>query len=328
MKKKSVILSGMRPTGRLHLGNYLGALKNWVRLQDEYMCYYEIADWHALMSDFDNPGSVTELCRDMVCVWLAVGLDPDKCVMFRQSDVSEHLELFFIFATITPLGWLERCPTYKEALQNVQDKDLRNYAFLGYPSLQAADIALYRADKVPVGKDQLPHLELTREIVRRFNHLYSSDVMVEPDEILTEVQKLNGTDGRKMSKSYNNTILITEESADLKKKVSMMITDPERIHPDDKGHPEVCTVYEYRKIFSADPASVEKRCRGGSMGCVECKKGLLEDLEALIAPVREKYRHYRDNPGEVDRILGEGNRKAREAAAANLKKFREAMSFG
>ncbi len=210
MTARKVILSGMRPTGRLHLGNYLGALQNWVRLQDEYECFFEIADWHALMSDYKNPSDVWDFGLDMMCVWLAVGLDPKRCVMFRQSDIEEHLELFFILSTITPLGWLQRCPTYKEALENMKEsEDIRNYSFLGYPALQAADIALYRANFVPVGVDQLPHLEFTRELVRRFNNLYETDIMVEPNEILNKVDKLSGTDGRKMSKSYGNTIYLT-----------------------------------------------------------------------------------------------------------------------
>ncbi|MFC2060925.1 tryptophan--tRNA ligase [Elusimicrobiota bacterium] len=326
---KEIVLSGMRPTGRLHLGNYFGALKNWVKLQDEYMCYYEIADWHALMSDYDDPDTIYKQCQDMICVWLAVGLDPSKCVMFRQSEVHEHLQLYFILSTVTPLGWLERCPTYKEALQNIEEKDIRNYAFLGYPVLQAADIVLYNANKVPVGKDQLPHLELTRELVRRFSHIYSAEVMVEPDALMTKVQKLSGTDGRKMSKSYGNTIFITEEKETLEKKVSSMITDPERIHPTDIGHPEVCTVFEYHKIFSQEEtAQIEKDCKAGKTGCVQCKKTLMGNLEKLISLYRDKYLHYKQNPEEVNNILEEGNAKAREFAAANLKKFREAMKFG
>jgi tryptophanyl-tRNA synthetase len=321
-------MSGMRPTGRLHLGNYFGALKNWVELQDEYLCYFAIADWHALMSSYDDPSSVNADGQDMLCVWLAVGLDPSKCVFFRQSDIQEHLDLFFIFSTITPLPWLERCPTYKEALQNIEEKDIRNYAFLGYPALQAADIAIYRADKVPVGKDQLPHLELTREIVRRFNHLYNTDVMVEPEELLTKVQKLTGTDGRKMSKSYGNTIYITEEKESLAKKVKSMITDPARIHPTDEGHPEVCTVFEYHNIFpDSDVKEIESSCKGGTIGCVACKKKLGAKLDDLIAPIREKYEYYKNNMDKVHKILEDGNSSAREAASSNLKMFRKAMKY-
>jgi tryptophanyl-tRNA synthetase len=326
--KKEIILSGMRPTGRLHLGNYFGALKNWITLQDKYLCYYMIADWHAIMSDYDDPASVKENSLDMICVWLAVGLDPEKCVMFRQSDVLEHLELFFIYSALTPLPWLERCPTYKEALQNIKEKDIRNYAFLGYPALQAADIALYRANKVPVGKDQLPHLELTREIIRRFNGIYNTDVMVEPDALLTKVEKLTGTDGRKMSKSYGNTIFITEDKDSLVKKIKSMITDPARIHPTDKGHPDVCTVYEYHKIFTTDELKeIETKCKGGLTGCVQCKKILIERLEAVIAPIREKYKYYKENPEIVNKILEDGNSKAGEAAKANMNKFRKAMKY-
>lgn len=325
---KEIILSGMRPTGRLHLGNYFGALKNWVNLQDEYMCYYMIADLHALMSDYDDPASVKDSCYDMLCVWLAVGLDPAQCIIFRQSDVPEHLELFFIYSTITPLPWLERCPTYKEALQNIKEKDIRNYAFLGYPALQAADIGMYCTDKVPVGKDQLPHLELTREIIRRFNGLYSTNVMVEPDALLTKVQKLKGTDGRKMSKSYGNTIYITESTKDLTKKIRSMITDPARIHPTDKGHPEVCTVFDYHKIFSnAEVKEIESKCMGGEIGCVKCKNILNEKLENIIAPIRDKYNEYKNNKEKVNKILEEGNARAGEAAGKNLNKFKKAMKY-
>lgn len=325
---KEIILSGMRPTGALHLGNYFGALKNWVKLQNEYRCYYFIADWHALMSDYDEPATVKKYSEDMLCVFLAVGLDPSKCVIFRQSDVPAHLELFFIFSAITPLSWLERCPSYKEALQNIENKDIRNYAFLGYPALQAADIAIYSADKVPVGKDQLPHLELTREIIRRFNHLYSTDVMVEPEALLTQFQKLNGTDGRKMSKSYGNTIYITEKKDELTKKVKSMITDPERIHPTDIGHPEVCTVGGYHKIVSEDNLDeIILKCRTGKIGCVQCKNMLIENLDNLISPIREKYNYYKENMAEVNRILNEGNECARQTAGENLNKFKEAMKY-
>ena len=325
---KKTILSGMRPTGRLHLGNYFGALKNWVELQDEYNCYYFIADWHALMSDYESPESVMESGMDMLCVWLAVGIDPEKCVMFRQSDITEHLELFFIYSTITPLAWLERCPTYKEALENIEGKDIRNYSFLGYPALQAADITIYRADNVPVGKDQLPHLELTREIVRRFNHLYNTDVMVEPEALLTKVEKLSGTDGRKMSKSYGNTILITEEKEDLRKKIRSIITDPARIHPTDEGHPEVCTVFEYQKIFSKQELSdIEARCRAGKIGCVECKNMLNEKLENLIAPIRDKYKEYKEDKEKVNNILQQGNEAASEVCRRNMDLFKKAMKY-
>ncbi|MFW6134738.1 MAG: tryptophan--tRNA ligase [Elusimicrobiota bacterium] len=327
--KKEAILSGMRPTGRLHLGNYLGALKNWVELQDKYNCYFEIADWHALMSDYETPEKVARRSFDMLCVWLAVGLDPSKCVMFRQSDVMEHLELYFIFSTITPISWLERCPTYKEAIRNVKDKDLNNYAFLGYPALQAADIAIYKANKVPVGKDQLPHLEITREIVRRFNHMYKTDQMIEPDALLTKVQKLRGIDGRKMSKSYNNTIFLTEEKKDLKKKVNSMITDPERIHPTDRGHPDVCTVFEYHKIFSKDEVKkIETKCKKAQTGCVDCKKKLFKNLDKIISPIREKYNYYKDNKDKVNKILEDGNAAAGVTAKANLKDFRKSMKYG
>ncbi len=327
--KKKIILSGMRPTGRLHLGNYLGALQNWVKLQDEYNCYFEIADWHAMTSEFKNPKEIKENCRDMLCVWLAVGLDPNKCTIFKQSDVPQHLELYFIFSAITPLGWLRRCPTYKEALGNIDNDDIKNYAFLGYPALQAADIALYRSGKVPVGEDQLPHLEMTREIVRRFNYLYDTDIMVEPEEILTRVARLKGTDGRKMSKSYSNTVFLTEDKKTLKQKINQMVTDPERIRIDDTGHPEVCSIFDYKKIFDSNNVKdIKSSCRSGEIGCVECKKLMYEKLEEFIGPVREKYRYYKENPDRVDEILYLGNKQAQKVAAKNLTDFKKAMQYG
>ncbi len=327
-RKKGIVLSGMRPTGRLHLGNFLGALTNWVDLQEKYRCYFEIADWHALMSNYENPEMIREHSMDMACIWLAAGIDPEKSVLFRQSDIPEHLELYFILSSITPLGWLERCPTYKEALSNIESNDIRNHAFLGYPVLQAADIALYRADSVPVGKDQLPHLEMTREIVRRFNHLYSTDIMVEPKEILTVVKKLKGVDGKKMSKSYGNTIFITENSENIKRKVKSMITDPARIKISDRGHPDVCSVYDYHKIFSKKCVKdIEKKCRNAQIGCVKCKDILTENLEKKISPIREKYIYYRENPQKVNKILKEGNRRASIAAEKNLREFRKAMKY-
>lgn len=325
---KETILSGMRPTGRLHLGNYLGALRNWVNLQDDYTCNYFIADWHALMSDYENPENIYANSIDMVMVWLAAGIDPEKSIIFRQSDIPEHLELYFILSTMTPLGWLQRCPTYKEAMDNLKEKDITNYAFLGYPTLQAADITLYKAHRVPVGKDQLPHLEMTRELVRRFNHLYSTDIMVEPGELLTKVEKLQGTDGRKMSKSYKNTIFITEESDSLIKKVNSMITDPARIRKNDPGHPEVCTVYEYHSIFTeSDKDSIAEECKKGTIGCVDCKKKLFNSLEELISPIREKYNSLKKQPDEVISILKKGNAKASLIASNNLKSFKKVMNF-
>ncbi len=318
----------MRPTGKLHLGNYVGALKNWLKLQDEYKCYYEIADWHAMMSDYESPFLVKDQCRDMLCVWLAVGIDPEKSVIFIQSDVLGHLELYFILSVITPVSWLERCPTYKEALENIENKDIRNYAFLGYPALQAADIAIYRAGFVPVGYDQLPHLELTREIIRRFNFLYKTNIMVEPEALLSEVQKLCGTDGRKMSKSYNNTIYLTESKENLKKKIFSMITDPERIHPQDLGHPDICTVFEYQNVFSpAQTEEIKIKCSKGKIGCVHCKKTLFENLEKLISPIREKYNYYMNNKEVTDKILEKGNKEAALATSENLRNFKTAMKL-
>ncbi len=325
---KGVILSGMRPTGRLHLGNYLGALKNWVKLQDEYECFFLIADWHALMSEYERADRLRENSLDMLCVWLASGLDPERCVMFRQSDICQHLELFFILSALTPVSWLERCPTYKEAVENSSTKDIANYAFLGYPALQAADIALYRAGHVPVGVDQLPHLEFTREIVRRFNNFYGGDLIPEPEPVLTEVVKLSGTDSRKMSKSYGNTILITEEPKELSRKINSMVTDPGRARASDPGNPEICTVFEYHKIFSPEALpAVESACRNAERGCVACKKELGLNLEKLISPIREKYLYYKENSDKVTKILEEGNSRASSRARENMRIFRKAMRY-
>ncbi|NLB34269.1 MAG: tryptophan--tRNA ligase [Elusimicrobia bacterium] len=326
--KKEIILSGMRPTGKLHLGNYFGALRNWVSLQDEYECFFEVADWHALMSDYAEPGKVRENSFDMVCVWLACGIDPKKSVIFRQSDVPEHLELYFILSTLTPIAWLERCPTYKEALANIEGNKIRNFSFLGYPALQAADIALYRADKVPVGVDQLPHLEFTREVVRRFNSYYDTEVMVEPDALLTDVLKLPGTDSRKMSKSYNNTIHITEDKETLEKKVLSMVTDPARIRVSDKGHPEVCSVFAYHNIFSSEAtARISDECKAAQRGCVDCKRELIENMESSLGEFRDKYLYYTENPDKVNNILDDGNRRASERAKKNMRLFRDKMKY-
>ena len=295
MKKR--ILSGMRPTGRLHLGHLVGALSNWVRLQDEYECYYMVADWHALMSEYEKPKGMRENSYEMVRDFIAAGIDPDKSVIFVQSHVPEHLELAMIFSDITPLAWVERCPTYKEQLREIKERELTTYGFLGYPVLQAADIALYKANAVPVGIDQLPHLELTREIVRRFNTLYKKNLFPEPEPILTRASKLLGLDNRKMSKSYNNFIALSDTPEVIIKKVGAMITDPERIKLSDKGHPHKCTVFSYYKVFASenDVKEVEQYCKNAHKGCTECKKSMADLLVEYLRPMREKRNWLKEN---------------------------------
>lgn len=263
---KKIILSGTRPTGNIHLGNYFGALENWVRLQEDYDCHFFIADWHALTTGYADTEKLKENTLSLMADFLAVGLDPDKSTLFLQSSVLEHAELFLLLGMNTPLSWLERCPTYKDLMANMGEKDIATYGFLGYPALQAADILIYKADFVPVGEDQLPHLEITREIARRFNYIYGKEVFPEPMPLLTKSKVLPGTDGRKMSKSYNNTIALADTPEEVKKKVMSMITDPARIRKDDPGHPDVCTVFAFHKVFNESMVpEIESSCKGGSI---------------------------------------------------------------
>ena len=320
------IVSGMRPTGKLHLGNYEGALKNWVKLQDQYQCFYFVADWHALTSDYADTSKIKENTLAMVTDWLAAGLDPNKCVIFAQSLVPQHAELHLIFSTLTPLGWLERVPTYKEMRENITDKDIGNYAFFGYPVLQAADICMYKADYVPVGKDQAAHIELTREIARRFNQFFG-DVFPEPQALHTEVLQLTGLDGRKMSKSYNNTIELGDAPDVIQAKARKMITDRTRIKRTDPGHPEDCDVCKMHRLFV--PATVADQfdtdCGGAGIGCVDRKKALAEALIEYLAPITERLNYYREHQDEVRDVLLEGSKKAREEAARIMTEVRSAM---
>ena len=322
------ILSGMRPTGKLHLGNYEGALKNWVKLQDSYQSYHFVADWHALTSDYADTSLFKENTMAMVTDWLAAGLDPNKCTIFVQSLVPEHAELHVYFSAVTPLGWLERVPTYKEQRENITDKDLGNYAFLGYPVLQAADICMYKADYVPVGQDQVAHVELTREIVRRFNNFYG-DVFPEPEALLTATPKLTGTDGRKMSKSYNNTIELSDSPDTIRAKTRQMITDRSRVKKVDPGHPEACDVCQMHRMFV--PAEVADRfdddCRNARIGCVDRKKALAEALIEYLEPITTRLNHYREHQDEVRDILMEGTRRAREEAERVMGEVRRAMKI-
>jgi tryptophanyl-tRNA synthetase len=327
MTIKKRILSGMRPTGKLHIGHLVGALNNWVKLQDEYQCFYMIADWHALMSEYEDPKHLKESCYEMVRDFVACGLDPAKSVIFVQSHVPEHLELAMIFSDITPLAWVERVPTYKEQLREVKGRDLTTYGFLGYPVLQAADIAVYKADAVPVGIDQIPHLELTREIVRRFNGLYKADLFPEPAAIMTKTSKLLGLDNRKMSKSYNNFIALSDSPDVIRKKVSVMITDAQRIKLGDKGHPDICNVFSYYAAFTKPENLLEVRewCEGARKGCTECKKGLAEILIKFLEPIQQRRNKLSDS--QVEDIIREGGKRARAVAGQTMGEVKKLINF-
>lgn len=318
----------MRPTGKLHLGNYEGALKNWVKLQDSYESYHFVADWHALTSDYADTSKINENSMLMVTDWLAAGLDPSKATIFVQSLVPEHAELHIYFSAVTPLGWLERVPTYKEQRENITDKDLGNYAFLGYPVLQAADICMYKAHYVPVGQDQVAHVELTREIVRRFNNFYG-DVFPEPEALLTASPKLTGTDGRKMSKSYNNTIELSDSPDVILSKVRQMITDRTRIKRVDPGHPEDCDVCQMHRLFveAGVADQFDDDCRNARIGCVDRKKALAQAMIDYLAPITDRVNYYRDHQDEVRDIILEGSRRAREEAGRVMGEVRRAMKI-
>src|SRR5579862_5977929 len=322
------VLSGMRPTGKLHLGNYVGALDNWVRMQDEYQCFFEVADWHALTTDYADTSGVKQNSIEVALDWLAAGLDPEKSVIFIQSHVPAHAELHLLFSMITPLGWLERVPTYKEQRENIQDKDLGTYGFLGYPVLQAADILVYKGDVVPVGEDQVAHVELTREIARRFNGFYGT-VFPEPQSLLTIAPKLPGTDGRKMSKSYGITILLTDSEPVVRQKLKTMVTDPARVRRSDPGNPDVCPVGDLHKIFSSKEtmAKVYEGCRSASIGCIECKGWAANSLVQLLIPMQERRKKFEDNPRLAWDILETGSQRARKTAAATMADARAAMGM-
>lgn len=328
MEKKRV-LSGMRPSGKLHLGNFLGALSNWNDLQQDYQCFFFIADWHALTSDYADTSEIKSNIVEMGIDWLACGLDPEKSTLFIQSRVPEHAELHLLLSMITPLPWLERVPSYKEQRQEIKDKDLETYGFLGYPVLQAADIIIYKADFVPVGIDQAPHVEMTREIVRRFNNLYKKTVFSEPAVLLTEVPKLAGTDGRKMSKSYNNAIYLSNPPKVIEGKLKTMMTDPQRVRRTDPGNPDVCPVFSLHKIFSSDEerANIDPACRTAAIGCIDCKEILAKNLLARMSPVYEKRTRLAEKPSDVLEILENGSQRARQVAARTLAEAREAMKI-
>ena len=320
----------MRPTGRLHLGNLHGALDNWIQLQDQYDCFFFVADWHALTTDYADTARVRENTWEMLLDWLGAGLDPERCTLFIQSEVKEHAELYLLLGMITPLPWLERNPTYKEQQQQLHQKDLSTYGFIGYPVLQAADIIIYKANGVPVGKDQLPHVELTREIARRFNHIYNREVFPAPDALLTEVPVLPGTDGRKMSKSYDNCLYITEPAEDLRQKILRMMTDPRRARRSDPGDPDVCPVFPYHKLYSSpeEMAEAAQGCRTASIGCVDCKKVVIQNILERLGPIRERREALEKDMGKVKSIIRESTDQSRQVARKTMEEVREAVSLG
>ncbi len=395
------VLSGMRPTGRLHLGHYHGVLKNWLHLQNEYQCLFFVADWHALTTHYDSPEVIDANARDMVIDWLAAGVDPAQATLFVQSRVIEHAELHLLLSMMTPLGWLERVPTYKDQQEKLSSKDLSTYGFLGYPLLMSSDILIYRANRVPVGEDQIPHLEFARELARRFNHMYGREpgfedkaraavkklgskkarvyedcrtayqekgdeealasakallndaqnlsmndrerlfgylegsgkmILVEPEALLTEASKMPGLDGQKMSKSYNNTIALREDPDTVTKKIRTMPTDPARVRRTDPGNPANCPVWQFHQVYSDDGVRqwVTAGCTSAGIGCIECKQPVIDAVLAELAPIRERARHYEENPDQVRNILADGCEKAQELARDTMRDVREAMglSFG
>ncbi|MBN4075714.1 tryptophan--tRNA ligase [Gammaproteobacteria bacterium AH-315-E17] len=392
------VLSGMRPTGRLHLGHYHGVIKNWIKLQHEYECFLFVADWHALTTDYANPQAIEAHVWDMVIDWLAAGVSPNAATLFIQSRVPEHAELHLLLSMMTPLGWLERVPSYKDMQENLKEKELDTYGFLGYPLLQSADILIYRAGGVPVGADQVAHVELTREVARRFNHLYGREpdfevlakaavkkmgkkaaklysalrksyqeegdqeallkaqallkeqqnitlgdrerlfgyvegvgkmILAEPQALLTQAAKMPGLDGRKMSKSYNNTIGLREDDDDIMRKLKTMQTDPARVRLSDPGDPDKCPVWQFHEVYSNESTRnwVQEGCRSAGIGCLECKQPIIDAVVAEVKPIKEKAKQYEENPATVRAIITEGTEKAREVAKETLNDVRQAMGL-
>jgi tryptophanyl-tRNA synthetase len=325
---KKRILSGMRPTGPLHLGNLHGALSNWKKMQEDYECFFFIADWHALTSDYDVTAPIQGYIMDIFIDWLSAGLSPEKCTLFVQSHTKEHAELFLLLSMITPLPWLERNPTYKEQIAQLKNKDLSTFGFLGYPVLQAADIIMYKANGVPVGIDQAPHVELTREIARRFNHFYG-EIFPIPETILTETSKILGIDRRKMSKSYNNAIFLSDSPDEIRNKVSQMITDPQRARRTDPGNPDVCNVFSFHQLYSNQQTvqSIDHECRKAQIGCVECKQMMAENLIIALKPVHEQRAYYEAHLDKVRAIIEDGDQKARVVARKTMEQVRAAIKI-
>lgn len=325
---KERVLSGMQASGKLHLGNLMGALKNWVDLQDRYDCFYFIADWHALTTNYSNPELIKESTQDLLVNFIAAGLDPEKSTLFIQSMVPQHAELHLLLSMITPIGWLERVPTYKEKQEQLKDKDLSTYGFLGYPVLQTADIIIYRAKYIPVGIDQFPHLELSREIARRFNYLYK-DIFPEPEGLLTEYPKVPGLDGRKMSKSYDNAIYLSDPPEIVEKKILTMMTDPARKRRTDRGEPELSPVYQLHKIFSSEEELLEVAhgCRTAEIGCIDCKKILIKNIFHYMEPIWERRKRLLSEPNRLFEIAIRGSEKAKLVAEQTMIMVKEAMKL-
>ncbi len=321
------VLSGTRPTGKLHIGHLLGAIENYKKLQGQD-AFFMIADLHALTTEYEHKTAIAQNVQEVIVDYLAGGLEPEKCTIFVQSEVQEHAMLSLLFSMITPLGWLERNPTYKDQLKELKGKELHTHGFLGYPVLQAADIALYKAEKVPVGEDQLPHLELTREIIRRFHHLYQKNIFPEPEAVLTQVPKVPGLDGRKMSKSYGNCIYLADSREIVTKKVKGMVTDPARKVRTDKGHPEVCPVFFHHKLFNKEKCdTVAHECRNALRGCVDCKMEMAEKMNEFMDPIRERRESWMKKTKEIRQILDRGALRAREVASKTLKEALEAIGL-
>jgi tryptophanyl-tRNA synthetase len=325
---KERVLSGMQASGKLHIGNLVGALSNWVKLQDNYDCYYFVADWHSLTTGYADTSSIKESTKDILINFLAAGLDPERCTIFIQSRVLEHAELHLLLSMITPLGWLERVPTYKEKQQELKDRDLSTYGFLGYPLLQTADIIIYRAKYVPVGIDQVPHLEISREITRRFNYLYK-EIFPEPEALLTEFPRVVGTDGRKMSKSYDNAIYLSDKPEEVEQKLRTMVTDPARVKKTDAGNPELSPVYQLHKIFSSkeEQETVAVGCRTAGIGCIECKKILIKNVFKVMEPIWARRNELINNPDVLHDIIKKGTKKAWKVAEETMQLVREAIGL-
>lgn len=322
------VLSGMRPTGPLHMGHLLGALNNWLDMQEKYDCFFMVADWHALTTEYENPANIKEYIHELMLDFLSVGIDPEKAVMFVQSDVKEHAELALLLGMNTPTSWLERVPTYKEQRQQLKEKNLATYGFLGYPLLQAADIIIYQGDYVPVGEDQLPHIELTREVVRRFNYLYKKEYFVEPQGLLSKTPKLLGVDGRKMSKSYNNGIYLKDSAKEIKRKINMMITDPARVRLEDKGHPEVCHVFEYHNVFQKEiTEEIAEGCRAAAFGCSKCKGRLFDKIWSLLEPIQKRRSELEQNPDYIAEVRKKGMEKAQAVASKTIQDVHKLMGL-
>jgi len=323
------VLSGMQPSGLMHLGNYLGALENWKALQEDFDCFFFVADWHALSTNYADTSRIREFVRELLIDWLAAGIDPKRSTIFIQSHIPEHAILHLLLSMMVPVSWLERNPTYKEKQEEIKEKDLTTYGFLGYPVLQAADILLYKPDFVPVGKDQLPHLELTRELARRFNDIYKKSVFPEPKEHLTKFPKVLGTDGRKMSKSYGNTINLSDAEPVVRQKLKTMVTDPARVRRTDPGNPDVCPVYEFHKIYSPQEvqAQINTDCRTAAIGCIDCKKLVADKMVARMGPMWDARASLISHPSRIDEIVQDGSARAEKVAKATLAEVNEAMKI-